>query len=232
MFIPLSDKEPNRYSGFSSVTLTLIGINVLIYAYESALYANNEDQFVLLIYLFGLVPKWLWSQEGGGALSIITSAFLHGSLFHLLGNMLFLWAFGRRVEDACGHWRFLCFYLLCAATAGVAHAIIHAPDEIPAIGASGAISGVMAAYLMLYPWGRISTFVFVIIPFRLSIRAFWLLIYFLLVSNLVPAIQVVLEQADFRVAYWAHLGGLIGGMSIFLFLRPEALYRYWRQDAV
>lgn len=232
MFIPLSDKEPNRYSNFSSVTMLLICANVLVYAYQSALYANERSSYRVFVYLLGTVPNLLWSQQGAGALTTVTSAFLHTGLLHLVGNMLFLWAFGRRVEDACGRWRFLCFYLLCAATADVAHAIIHAPDEIPAIGASGAISGVMAAYLMLYPWGRISTFVILIIPFRLSIRAFWLLIYFLFVSNLGPALQVVLSQADYQVAYWGHLGGLIGGMSIFLFLRPEALYRYWRQDAV
>lgn len=232
MFIPLSDKEPNRYSHFSSITLGIIALNILVFAYESALLVNKPFDFLGLIFLFGVVPKWLWMQQGLGAVSVVTATFLHGDLFHLLGNMLFLWAFGRRVEDACGRWRFLCFYILCSATASIAHAIIHVSDEIPAIGASGAVSGVMTAYLLLFPWGRINTFVFIIIPLRLRIRAFWLLIYFLLVSNLIPAIQVISKDADYRVAYWAHLGGLLGGMTIFLFLRPEALYRYWRQDSV
>lgn len=232
MLIPLSDKSPNRYGAFSSVTIALIGLCVLIYALEEALYFNDQTSFLSLIYFFGVVPKWIWAQQGLGAVTVFTVTFLHGDLFHLGGNMLFLWAFGRRVEDACGRWRFLCFYFLCSATATIAHVIISGNKEIPAVGASGAISGVMAAYLMLYPWGRIDTFVFLIIPFRVRIRAFWLLIYFLFVTNLGPAIRALTETQNYGVAYWAHLGGLIGGVTIFFFLRPEALYRYWRQDAV
>ncbi|MCL4870737.1 MAG: rhomboid family intramembrane serine protease [Anaerolineae bacterium] len=231
MFIPLSDKEPNRYSGFSSVTLVLIGLNVLIYAYEEALAVSAPENLYFLFYFFGVVPKWIWAQQGLGAVSAITVAFLHGGMAHLLGNMLFLWAFGRRVEDACGRWRFLCFYLLCSVTATLAHVIIHSQGELPGIGASGAVSGVMAAYLILYPWGRINT-IFFPLPIRFSVRAFWLLIYFLIISNVIPALQVLFSQADFQVAYWAHLGGLIGGTSIFLFMRPEAIYRFWRQDSV
>lgn len=231
MFIPVSDQEPNRYSGLSTVTLVLIGLNILVYVYEEALWVNDRFDFIFLIYFFGVVPKWIWAQQGLGALSAITVAFLHGDIFHLLGNMLFLWAFGRRVEDACGRWRFLCFYLLCSVTATLAHVIINGQNDRPGIGASGAVSGIMAAYLLLYPWGRINT-IFFPIPIRFHVRAFWLLVYFLIISNVVPAFQALFNEADFQVAYWAHLGGLIGGTAVFLFLRPEALYRYWRQDSV
>lgn len=232
MFIPLNDKAPNRYGAFSSVTMLLIALCVLVYALEEALYFNDRLSFLGMIYFLGVVPKWIWAQQGLGAVTAVTVTFLHGDLLHLAGNMLFLWAFGRRVEDACGRWRFLCFYFVCSATANLADIVVRGSDGIPAIGASGAVSGVMAAYLLLYPWGRIDTFVFLIIPFKLRIRAFWLLIYFLFVTNLGPAIQMILNGEDYRVGYWAHLGGLIGGVTIFFFLRPEALYRYWRQDAV
>lgn len=232
MFIPISDREPNRYSNQYSVTVFLVIINTVILLYEYWLAYTDDQAFLNFIYIFGRIPQWIWHQQGFGAITGVTSAFLHGGMLHLVSNMLFLWAFGRRVEDACGHWRFICFYLLCNVTAGLATTIIQPDLDYPSIGSSGSISGVMTAYLLLYPWGRINTLLYLPLPFRVRIRAFWLLIYYLLISNLIPALQVLLYDAEFRTGYWAHLGGFLGGITIFFFLRPEALYRYWRQDAV
>jgi membrane associated rhomboid family serine protease len=152
--------------------------------------------------------------------------FLHSNLFHLLGNMLALWVFGRRVEDACGPWRFLAFYLLAGTWAHILFALVEYDSGIPGIGASGAIFGVMGAYLLLYPGGRIRTLVFIsFLPLWPRIRAIWVVLYFVGIQ-IIPAIQILLEEADYRVNHWAHLGGFFSSIFILVFLRPEAFARY------
>ncbi len=226
---PLNDTEPNRYSFFPIMTVTLIVINCLIYYIEIFIVGENYWPFFMK---YAVTPHLILSAQGAGALSSITAMFLHGSLFHLLGNMLALWVFGRRVEDACGPWRFLAFYLLAGTWAHVLFTLVQSDSRIPGIGASGAIFGVMGAYLLLYPGGRIRTLVFVsVVPLWPRIRAIWIVLYFVGIQ-IIPAIQILLKKADYSVNHWAHLGGFFSAVFILLFLRPEAFARYLSDTSV
>ena len=158
--------------------------------------------------------------------------FLHGGLLHLVGNMLALWVFGRRVEDACGSIRFLAFYLFAGTLAGALYAIVLHDSQTPAIGASGAVFGLMGAYLLLYPSGRIRTLIFLnFIPTWPRIRAIWIILYFFGIQ-IIPAIRTLMRQEDYSVGHWAHLGGFFSAVFILLFLRPEAYARYFSDTPV
>jgi membrane associated rhomboid family serine protease len=136
--------------------------------------------------------------------------------------MLALWVYGRRVEDVCGSWRFLVFYLTCGLFADIISTITRAQSDLPGIGASGAVFGIMGAYLILFPQGRIRTFVWLgVVP----IRAYWIILYFFILE-IPPAFRILIYQADYQVAHWAHLGGFFASLFVFLFLRPEAFHRY------
>lgn len=223
---PLNDVEPNRYIRRPYMVLAIIAINVIVLLFEYYLIFFRYDSFVEFIYRYGVIPRAIWEQRGGGALSAITQMFLHGGFFHLFGNMLALWVYGRRVEDACGHWRFLLFYLTAGVLAEVIYALAEADQEIPGIGASGAVFGVMGAYLILYPTGRIRTLIFLwFMPIFPRIRAYWLILYFFVVQ-IVPALQTLLHEAEYQTAHWAHLGGFIASLTIFFFLRSDAFHRY------
>lgn len=149
---PLNDTETTRYSNFPYMTVLIIGANILITLIVGANYA--------IYAMFGTTPLLIWQQQGGNGITAVSHMFLHGGLMHLLGNMFALWVFGRRVEDLTGPWRFLGFYLVCGMTANIINSIIYANSDIPAIGASGALYGVMAAYLVLFPKGRIRVLFF------------------------------------------------------------------------
>ena len=164
-----------------------------------------------------------------------THLFVHASFSHLFSNMFALWVFGRRVEDACGSWRFLLFYLLVGYGSDLIYVFVNAKSHIPVIGASGAVFGVMGAYLILYPRGRIRTLIFwfSFIPSWPKIRAFWVILYFLAIQ-LIPAMDILMNdtQGEYSVAYWGHLGGFFASLTILLFLRPEAFARYWSDTKV
>lgn len=226
---PLNDTEPNRYSFFPIMTVTILVVNCLIYYIEIFIVGSNYWPFFMK---YAVTPHLILSAQGAGALSNVTAMFLHGGLFHLLGNMLALWVFGRRVEDACGPWRFLAFYLLAGTWAHILFTLVQNDSRIPGIGASGAIFGVMGAYLLLYPGGRIRTLVVVsFVPLWPRIRAIWVVLYFVGIQ-IIPAIQVLLRKADYSVNHWAHLGGFFSAVFILLFLRPEAFARYLSDTAV
>jgi membrane associated rhomboid family serine protease len=221
--LPLNDTEPNRYSIFPFMTLFLIVTNTAIMIWELSL---PPDLLNIIFWVFGITPALIMAREGAGAISSITSMFMHIDIFHLLSNMLFLWVFGRRVEDACGPLRFLLYYLLAGTTASLLTTLVLPDMEIPGIGASGAISGVMGAYLMLFPAGRIRTLVFIfIVPTWPRIRAAWFLLYFLIIQ-IPPALDIYLTGANYGIGYWAHLGGFFACFFVLLFLRPEAFARY------
>ncbi len=224
--IPLSDTEPNRYIRQPYMVFAIIILNIVVMSYEYSLLATNEAAFLDFVYRYGMIPRAILEQRGGGALSAITQMFLHGGMFHLLGNMLALAVYGRRLEDACGPWRFLLFYLTTGVLAEVIYILAQANQEIPGIGASGAVFGVMGAYLILYPTGRIRTLVVLgFVPIFPKIRAYWIILYFFAVQ-IIPALQTLLNEADYQVAHWAHLGGFIASLTVFFFLRPEAFHRY------
>lgn len=219
---PLNDTEPNRYSAFPFMTVTLIVANTLILIWE---YTLSELMLRAVFYIFGFTPTMMWAAEGAGMISSITSVFLHAGVFHLVGNMLFLWVFGRRVEDACGPFRFLAYYLLAGVMACLITALAMPNEAIPGIGASGAIFGVMGAYFLLFPGGRIRTlWVIYIIPTWPKIRAFWFILYYLIIQ-IPPAIDSYFNGVQYGVGYWAHIGGFCACIFIPLFLRPEAFAR-------
>jgi membrane associated rhomboid family serine protease len=220
---PINDTEPNRYGSFPLMTITLIAVNTLVLIGEISL----PDHILRVVFrVFGSTPALLWAREGAGMISTITSMFLHGGLYHLAGNMLFLWVFGRRVEDACGPGRFLLYYLLSGASADLITAIAQPQASIPGIGASGAIFGVMGAYFLLFPGGRIRTlWIIYIIPAWPKIRAFWFILYYLVIQ-IPPALNSYLNGVQYGIGYWAHLGGFFACIFIPLFLKPEAFARY------
>ncbi|MFO7536809.1 MAG: rhomboid family intramembrane serine protease [Chloroflexota bacterium] len=220
--IPFNDVEPNRYTVFPFMTIALITINLLIMGLENIWLYQDFQRFVETIFTFGLVPAAALQQQGGGAVSSITSLFLHADIWHVLGNMVALWVFGRRVEDACGPWRFLFFYVTCGLAAGIVFIAAESTSLRPVIGASGAVYGIMGAYLVLYPQGRIHTW-FLFWVFR--IRAIFLVPYFLL-SEIPLALDSLLNAAQYQTAHWAHMGGFFGCLLVFFFLRPDAFYRY------
>lgn len=210
MFLPLHDQNPIRHVAFPYVTYGLIGLNVLIFLIQLAL--PNAYGFEELAVEYGMIPvvvrdvvpqplAWLpdWAN-------LFTYSFLHAGWLHLLSNMLFLWIFGDNIEDAMGHVRFLIFYLLCAMLAGLAHIAFNAASTAPLIGASGAVSGVMGAYIVLFPHARVFVLVRIVIPIPLPIPALWMLGVWIITQ-----VVNVLAGSQEPVAWWAHLGGVVAG---------------------
>jgi membrane associated rhomboid family serine protease len=160
----------------------------------------------------GAVPVLNQGMQVPEGLTLITYQFLHGDIFHLLSNMLFLWVFGDNIEDAMGHMKFLFFYLLCGVAGGLAHAAMLPTSAVPLVGASGAVAGVIAAYLMLHPRVRVWVLAFRVIPLRISaawVLGIWVVTQFVML--LVPDVG--------PVAWWAHIGGMVAGAILILFLR-------------
>jgi membrane associated rhomboid family serine protease len=220
---PINDTQPNRYGSMPLMTITLIGLNTAILVFEMSM---PQDTLTAMLGIFGFTPASVWSHQGAEMIASITSMFLHGGIVHLVGNMLFLWVFGRRVEDACGPWRFLLFYLFAGVTADLITALVQPNEAIPGVGASGAIFGVMGAYLLLFPEGRIRTLLFItFVPTWPRIRAYWFVLYYLAVQ-IPPALDSSMNGVQYNVGYWAHIGGFSACVFILLFLRPEAFARY------
>jgi membrane associated rhomboid family serine protease len=228
---PLNDTEPNRYSFLPIMTILLIVVNCAVFLLELLSLGNNPSGFWEVLAKFGVTPTLILTTQGGGALSNVTAMFLHGGFLHLFGNMLALWVFGRRVEDACGSLRFLAFYLLAGTMAHVLFIAVQHDSDVPGIGASGAIFGLMGAYLLLYPGGRIRTLIIWFIPLWPRIRAIWVVLYFVGIQ-IIPAIQILKGEAEYSINHWAHLGGFFSAVFILLFLRPEAYARYLSDTAV
>lgn len=224
MFIPVYDQNPLRSIHFQAVTVSLIAINIAVFILQVTALP------VQVVLGFALVPADLVGMGAavpGAApsvgeiaiperLTLLSYMFFHGDILHLAGNMLFLWVFGDNVEDALGHFRFLIFYLACGVAGGLAHALMMPNSELPLIGASGAVAGVIAAYLMLHPRVRIWVLVMRFIPIRIS-AAFALGAW--VVTQLVMA---VLPQVG-PVAWWAHVGGLAAGAVLVIFMRRSGV---------
>ncbi len=157
--IPIRDINPTRT--FAFITVLLIVVNCAVYVYEVVLGTDGAERFMSA---YALIPRNLFSLHPAhtaipAAATLITSMFLHGGLLHIAGNMLYLWIFGNNIEDSMGHARFIAFYFLCGTIAAYGHAALNSTSAVPMIGASGAISGVLGAYLMLYPRARVQTLV-------------------------------------------------------------------------
>ena len=227
MFIPLYDGVPLRYLNGAWVNRALIAINVLAFAALSAGWLGAETRIDLAL---GAIPSVLLGAAHldtglvlvGPRWTLLTSMFLHGGVWHLAGNMLFLWVFGDNVEDAMGHVRYLVFYLLCGIGAIGLYTLMLPGSDEPLIGASGAISGVIMAYVLLYPRVRVWGLVFQVIP--LSIPA-WLAIGMWIVLQLGSA----LFGGAPEVGWWAHVGGLITGAVLTPLLKRPGVPLFSRQ---
>lgn len=213
MFIPLHDANSLKHIRLQYVTIGLIVVNVLVWLFTGVLASDTEANAAALG--LGFIPAVVFDyaylepalQVVPDDLTAITYAFLHLDFWHLAGNMLFLWVFGDNVEDAMGHARFLVFFFLCGFGGSVIHAGMYPDSEQPLIGASGAISGVIASYLMLYPQVRIWGVAFNWIPIHIPAM------YALGGWILVQAGQAWLGT-DGNIGWWAHLGGLATGAAL------------------
>ncbi|MGB7444892.1 MAG: rhomboid family intramembrane serine protease [Coleofasciculaceae cyanobacterium] len=216
---PLNDDNPTLRKPY--LTYALIAINIVVFIHELSL---DQRQLNAFFHLYAVVPKELTASLGGIAvnqpvpelLTLVTSQFLHGGFLHVAGNMLFLWIFGNNIEDRLGHVKYLIFYLTCGILAALAQWIFSVQSGIPSLGASGAIAGVMGAYILKFPRANIKTLIFLgpFITFQ-DIPAFLFLgIWFVQqafsgIAGLGVQTDVGMESGG--VAYWAHAGGFVFG---------------------
>lgn len=204
---PLRDTVRSRTRPY--VTWGLIAVSVAAFALEASLHGRMFDQ---VVYDYGLVPARLTLANPGSWLSLLTSIFLHGGWVHLISNLWILFIFGDNVEDRMGHGRFLGFYLLSGVVAGLAHALVDPTSTLPTIGASGAIAGVLGAYIVLFPSARVLTLVpLIILPWLVEIPAFIFLGIWFLTQVSSAMLSLGAAGAFSGIAWWAHIGGFAFG---------------------
>jgi membrane associated rhomboid family serine protease len=220
--IPLRSSE--RVYSRTAVTGSLIAVNTVIFLYQNTLSYYRLDQFVNT---WGIVPDNLH------LISLFTSMFLHGGWLHLLGNMLFLWVFGRNLEDLIGGGRFLVFYLLCGVASAGVQVLVNPHSPLPTIGASGAIAGVMGAYLIKFPRSQIDTLVLLFVFFtRIAIPApFYLLLWFGMQFLNGFASIGDRNYTGGGVAWFAHIGGFIAGMLLIRRSPSRQRWRHWYDES-
>lgn len=226
--IPISDSVRSRT--FPVVNVTIIAITVVVFFFELFL-GTRLDEFVTS---WGVVPTHITQAFGRGGsdgvsslVTLITAQFLHAGWLHLLGNMLFLWIFGDNVEDRLGHLRYLAFYLVCGVVANLAQVYAMPQSEIPLVGASGAIAGVLGAYVFLYPRAWVTVLVpvfFFLLPLQVPVI---LMLGFWFVSQLASGLAAITEvsQATGGTAWWAHIGGFVFGMLLIVVIPKPRLSR-------
>jgi membrane associated rhomboid family serine protease len=216
--IPIGDDNPSRR--VPTVTWTLIAINVFVFLFELTMRPRALESFffawgaiphdVLLLMANPLDAPWdVWA-------TLITSQFLHGGWAHIIGNMLFLWVFGDNIEDALGHFTFLGFYLISGIVATIAQSVVSGSVNVPSIGASGAIAGVLGAYLILYPFNRVRILIPILIIFWTIQLPALLVIGWWFVQQFFYGLGSLSEATMGGVAFWAHVGGFITGAVMIL----------------
>jgi membrane associated rhomboid family serine protease len=232
---PYHDENTTRRTAY--VTYAVIGLNVLVWLVVQgagstmSLARSVCDLGLIAGELTGLLPPGTPFPMGEGlvcltdpgrqVLNVVTSMFLHGSWLHLLGNMWFMWIFGNNIEDSMGHGRFAVFYLVCGVAAALLQVVMDPDSAIPMVGASGAISGVMGAYLALYPRVRVYAMVPIgIFPVSVALPAWTMLLYWAFIQ-FVGGLTGLMSEARGGVAFWAHVGGFVAGLALVkLFARP------------
>jgi membrane associated rhomboid family serine protease len=221
--IPLKDDNPTRT--LPLITITIIALNILVYIYQLTMPAEELEDF---LFKYGAIPERLAHpffqapyipKTIPAALTIFTSMFLHGGLLHLFGNMLYLWIFGKNVEDFLGRLKFIIFYLISGFFAALIHSLSDMNSAIPMIGASGAIAGILGAYIVLFPRANVSTlFIFIIFIKIIKVPA-------VLVLGLWFLVQLLNAGAEGgSVAWYAHVGGFLAGIfliQIFKTVQPK-----------
>ncbi|MDL1969392.1 MAG: rhomboid family intramembrane serine protease [Candidatus Desulfofervidaceae bacterium] len=230
---PLKDNIPSRR--FPCVTVTLIAVNVLVFFHELSLGPYLER----FVFVYGVVPKryFLLSFLGLNSFSakylpLFTSMFLHGGWLHLIGNMWYLWIFGDNVEDSMGRLRFFVFYLLCGIGASLVHVYTHPYSTLPTIGASGAISGVMGAYFVLFPFARIITLVPIFLFLTMvEIPALFFLLFWFMFQFFHGTFSILTPSSFYGgVAWWAHIGGFICGIILVFFFKKRQRRRFYPDE--
>lgn len=218
--LPIGDDNPGK-RGLPYMTILLVIINVLVYVYENSLPQRDLANFVMT---WGMIPADI--EHGTNLITLLTSMFVHGSLAHIGSNMLFLWIFADNIERRFSPALFLLFYLGSGVAASLAHILTNAGSTIPTVGASGAVSGVLGAYFLLYPYNRVR----VIVSFfgYVHIRAYiflgaWFLIQ---VTRGIGTLGVEDGTPASSVAFWAHVGGFITGLAFAFVIRPIKPERY------
>ena len=220
MFLPLHDQNPLKIVPFQFVTMTIILINIAVFAWQAFLPLGDENSFVLG---YGMVPAVLFDHSLlppdivrlPAEITLLTYMFLHTDVWHLLGNMLFLWVFADNIEDAMGHFRFALFYLLCGIAAGLCHGLFEADSIAPLIGASGAAAGVLGAYLLLHPKVKILVLLFGRLPLVLPA--------YVLIAGWVGLQLFALFYSDENISWWAHIGGFLVGAALLPLLRDKSI---------
>lgn len=252
--MPINDSEIVRYRTVPWGTMSLIIINTIIFVlwiapdlYNEGMVIDPTAGYIVKITTYGFKEPDLHDGTGIGAFASLSSMFMHADFWHLFSNMLYLWTFGRRVEDGCGSWRFLLFYLIAGLLAVQGNLWMNPEVQVrPGIGASGAIAGVMGAYLLLYPGSRVLCLwgagIFLRLPiatirkltnpdlpvwrWTVSLPA-WLLLIGFVIQNTLPSLETIQGDTDLAgVNYLAHLAGFFAGFTVFLFVRKDLLLRY------
>jgi membrane associated rhomboid family serine protease len=227
--LPLSDHNPRRI--VPVINYLLIAANVLMFFWELSLGPYIERDLMIVSF----VPARFWAAPfyPPNLLSILISMFLHAGWLHLGGNMLYLWIFGDNIEDRLGHFKYLIFYLLCGLVATMTHAVMNAGSRLPSIGASGAIAGVLGAYIVLFPKARVTTLIpiFVIfivreLPAVVVLGLWFVLQFFVGVASIGAS-----SDATGGVAVFAHIGGFVAGMALVVLMggmrRTQTYNQYW-----
>jgi len=216
--IPLRDTQPSYTTPV--LTVAIIVLNVLAFLYE---FSMDSYELNFFIAHYGFIPaRFEWTD-------LLTSMFLHGGWLHLIGNMWFLWIFGDNIEDILGHSQYLLFYVLCGVAATMVHMYFNLDSRVPTVGASGAIAGVMGAYVVKFPHSRITTLVPVFVFLTtMEIPAYLMLLYWFVIqffSGIGSVGHSHLSQGG--VAWFAHVGGFLAGVVLILVMRTRE--RYWRR---
>jgi membrane associated rhomboid family serine protease len=223
--IPIGDDPPPRRT-FPLVTITLIAVNIAVFIYELTVPDTNA-----LFRSAGVTPLEFATRRdlpppaplNNYLTTLITSMFLHGGFLHIGSNMLFLWIFGDNVEDRLGHLRYLLFYVVCGLGASAAQIYFNLQSAIPSVGASGAIAGVLAAYLVLFPSAQIRTLLFIGFFITVTRVPAIIMIGFWFVTQLLSGVTSIGQtEQTAGVAFWAHIGGFVVGVPLVLLLRPPA----------
>jgi membrane associated rhomboid family serine protease len=230
--IPINDDLPTLRTPM--VTYAIVAITVAVWLLVQGA-GMNEEALAASVCNYGMVPGELTGDAPLGSgirisqdlacvidnepvnvFTPLTSMFLHGGWGHIIGNMLFLWVFGNNVEDSMGHGRFAVFYVVCGLAAAGAHVLLDPASPIPTVGASGAISGIMGAYLLLYPRARVRMLFFVILIFIREFPAWLVLLWWfaLQVITGLPQLMAVRPEVSGGVAVWAHVGGFVAGVAL------------------
>ncbi len=224
MFIPTRDSTLRLTPPY--ITIGLIALNVVIYFYQLGI---PEEELNDWFRTYGVVPAQLLSGTGLGVFSLLTSLFLHGGFLHLAGNMLYLWIFGDNIETTLGHGKYLLFYILSGIIATLTQVLFQPAANYPIIGASGAISGVLGAYLIRYPRARVKVFIWLF----LIVRHVWIpagyLLLFWFFMQLSSGLGALTYREQVGVAWFAHIGGFLAGIGLLYLMEPYERKRLWKK---